>query len=204
MESQVAHAGPETRPHSADHAVPQRHVTPPDHSIAATSVPAGSNWQPLRPAIEQRPARRVVALGRRKTAGWLVCGGGLAVILSAFLPWVTVAGVVNVGIGAFALVIAALGGALAYLGGRILVERTSRKTTIFLWALAGLDLLIVIGLFASQSNINSSTGGWVQPGTGFYMALLGLIATLVGTIMVQTTLRPSAAVEDATERRSNV
>jgi len=142
------------------------------------------------------PVRRVVAIGRRKTAGWLVCGGGLGVALSAFLPWFTVIGLVNAGLGGAGILVAALGAGLAFLGARILMERTSRKTTIILWVLAALDLLIVIGLFSSKRSLDG-TGGLVTPAMGFYLALLGLIATVAGTVVMQTTVRPGAGDPEA-------
>jgi hypothetical protein len=149
----------------------------------------GTQPVPTTPVFERtpaiaRPPSRIVASGRRKTAGWLVCGGGLAVVVSAFLPWATVVGLISVGLGAYAIIVLALGGGLAFLGGRILVERTSRGTTIALWVLAGLALIAVIALFVGQSKINGSEG-LVQPGLGFYLALVGFSATLIGTILIQ-------------------
>jgi len=157
---------------------------------AEASVPS----EPDQPSGSSsiRSGGRVVAKGRRKTAGWLVCGGGLAVLLSAFLPWVTVVGFVSSGIGASSIVIAGLGGGLAYLASRVLLERTSRATTVLLWILAGLDVVIVLSLFAGLSNMGGADG-LVQPAVGFYTALLGFIATLVGTIMLQVTPRPKSS-----------
>jgi hypothetical protein len=135
------------------------------------------------------PARKITATGRRRTAGWLISGGGLAVLVSAFLPWVAIVGFVSAGIGVYAVPVVALGGGLAYLGSRILLERTSPATTIALWVLAGLDLLIVIALFAGLRQLHKGTAGLVQPAVGFYAALLGLLGTLAGTILLQTTVR---------------
>jgi hypothetical protein len=56
--------------------------------------------------------------------------------------------------------------------------------------LAGLDLLIVIALFTGLRQLHEGTAGLVQPAVGFYAALLGLLGTLAGTILLQTTVRP--------------
>jgi hypothetical protein len=160
-----------------------RRLSPPSNQGRGTP-PATTTPDVARTQAIQRPPSRILASGRRKWAGWLVCGGGLAVVVSAFLPWVTVVGFISVGLGAYAIIVLALGGALAVLGSRILLERTSRGTTIGLWVLACLDLIALIALFYGQSQINGS-GGLVQPGEGFYLALVGFLATLIGTIVIQ-------------------
>jgi hypothetical protein len=123
------------------------------------------------------------------------------VALSAFLPWVSLLGVASVHLsgGALVLVLAA-GAVLAYCGGRVLKDRTTRLLMIALWILAALDSLMVVFLFGAQRDITNSSEGLASPGVGLYVAIAGLIATVIGTTLLQTTRRriPLAAPRQRT------
>jgi hypothetical protein len=134
----------------------------------------------------------IIATGRKRSAGFSISGGGIAVALSAFLPWITVIGFVDVHLSGISIaIIFVLGGLLAYLGVRVLRDLASRAILIGLWVLAGIDVLTVIGLFYALDKIGSS--GEVAPGTGFYLALIGLIASIVGTVLLQLSTRRASA-----------
>src|SRR5262249_33581848 len=125
------------------------------------------------------PSNLIVATGRARTAGYLIGGGGLAVALSAFLPWVSGLGLASVHLsgGAVVLVLAA-GVLLAYFGARVLKDRATRILMIALWILAAVDSLMVVLLFLAQRNITDSSEGLASPGVGLYAAIAGLTATV--------------------------
>jgi hypothetical protein len=134
----------------------------------------------------------VRASGRTRKAGYWVGGGGVAVVLSAFLPWVSVDGIEDSHpAGGGVLLLLAIGGLFAYFGGRVLQNRMSKTVNVTLWVLAGVDVALSVGLFAAESRANTKGAGIISvaPATGFYVGLGGLIASVVGTVLVQTVRR---------------
>jgi hypothetical protein len=124
------------------------------------------------------------ATGKLRTAGHLVLGGGIGIAVSAFLPWVTVFGVFSVSLsGDEVLIVLIFGGASAFLGVRLLQDRANIATMIALWVLSAFDLLVSIGFFVSLSRDRTDVVG--HPAIGFYAALLGLLATIAGTAVMQ-------------------
>lgn len=155
-----------------------------------SAVP-GSNRQ--RPATGQQAPQFVVATGRARTAGWLVLGGGAALLLSAFLPWVSFLGIVGVHLpAAYFLAVGAVGALLAYFGIRALKDRVSHAIMKTLWVLAAIAAIVAVGVFVEGQNLASQSYGTVSPASGFYVGLLGLVATVAGTILLQTTRRAPA------------
>ena len=76
-----------------------------------------------------------------------------------------------------------LGGLLAYFGSRILQDRLSKAINIALWVLAGISAVMIVGLFAAESQLGDQGA---QPTTGFYLALAGFIASVEGTMLVHS------------------
>jgi hypothetical protein len=131
----------------------------------------------------------VRASGRTRNAGYWISGGGLAVLLSAFLPWASMDGIVaSHPTGGGVLMLLAIGGLFAYLGGRILQDRLSRNVNIALWVLSGVDIILTLALFATMSRVDSQGSG-VTPAIGFYVGIGGLVASVAGTVMARTVLR---------------
>lgn len=148
---------------------------------------------PISGTPEARPI--IVATGRRRRAGYFVCGGGGGIGISVLLPWVSVAGIASANLsGGGVVVLLALGAGLAYLGTRILKDRITKTTMIVLWVLAAIDLLLILILFAEVGRADGESGGLATPAAGFFIAVVGLIAATVGTIMVQTTRHGREAV----------
>jgi hypothetical protein len=138
----------------------------------------------------------VRAAGRTRKAGYWIGGGGVAVALSAFLPWVSIEGIdERHPAGGGVLLLLAIGGSLAYFGGRVLQNRVSKKVNIALWVLAGIDVLLSVALFAAESRTSAEGAGIISvaPAIGFYLGVGGLIASVVGTVLVQTVRRREAA-----------
>jgi len=159
----------------------QRDLIP--HAVACAYCGEGVTTSGTRDA---KPI--IVATGRRRKAGYYVCGGGGAIAISTLLPWVSVAGIASAnrsGGGVFMLL--ALGAGLIFLGARVLQDRMTKTKMIVLWVLAAIELLLVVGLFAAVGHADGESGGLATPAAGFYIAVAGLIAATAGTIMVQTT-----------------
>jgi hypothetical protein len=135
---------------------------------------------------------KVVATGRMRTAGFTLGGSGVLLILSAFVPWVSALGVLNANpTGGAIFVLLVLGGAISLLASRVLRDRATRLVRGFLWVLAAIDALAVFGFFMAMK-ATGQTAGIVQPAIGFYLALIALIGSIVGTVMLKTVKSPSA------------
>jgi hypothetical protein len=140
----------------------------------------------------------VVAGGRLRTAGWLVAAGGAAILLSAFLPWFNFLGLVSANLpAAYFFVFGASGAVVAYFGLRALKDRVTRPIMLTLWILSSVAALVAVGLFSAASDVQNQSFGTVSPSSGFYLGLLGLVTTVVGTIVLQTTRRGQAAIPGA-------
>ena len=136
------------------------------------------------------PTRFVIVTGRARTAGWLVLGGGAALLLSAFLPWFSFLGIVGAHLPAgYFLAFGAVGSLLAYFGIRALKDRVTHAIMRTLWVLAAIAAIVAVGVFAEGQNLASQSYGTVTPASGFYLGLLGLVSTVAGTILLQTTRR---------------
>ncbi len=167
------------------------------HELPATTavcahciVPAGISQ------FTGRMTGLVRASGRTRKAGYWICGGGSAVALSAFLPWVSIDDTDSSHLtGGGVVLLLAIGGLLAYFGGRVLQDRASRGVKIALWVLAGVDVLLSVGLFAGEARVHREAAGIVSvsPALGFYVGIGGLIASVVGAVLVQTVHRRAAA-----------
>ena len=157
---------------------------------------AGAGTAPPAPGSRERaPAPRQQATesgitGRARTAGWLLLGGGVAIVLSAILPWYTVLGIVSgqAPTGYF-LTVGAVGGLIAYFGIRALRDRVTRAIMIVLWVLAPIATYFAVALFIVGGQASNKSYGTVTLGSGFYAGLIGLVATVAGTIVLQTTRR---------------
>lgn len=148
---------------------------------------------------------KFAALGRLRMAGFTIGGGGLALVLSAFLPWVTALGVIDARPpGPGIVVILALGGTLMFLAARVLQDKATTVIRILLRLLAGLDTLVVIGFFAVVKAASRGVGGFLQatgivrPAIGFYLALIGLGSSIAGTILMQIAKQQTSAKLPAT------
>jgi uncharacterized membrane protein len=136
----------------------------------------------------------VRATGRTRKAGYWLFGGGIATILSAFFPWVSLDGMESTRpSGGGVVVLLAIGGLLAYFGSRVLQDRITKRASIALWILAAIDIVLCIALFAAASDVNKQVGGGIQPSSGFLIGIAGLIAGVVGTVLVHTVRRRKEA-----------
>ena len=127
------------------------------------------------------------ATGRTRKAGYWLLGGGIATALSALLPWVRLDGVDSTRpSGGGVVVLLAIGGLLAYFGSRVLQNRITKRASITLWILAAIDVVWVIALFAAVAHVNKQVGGGVQPAAGLLIGIAGLIAGVLGTVLVHT------------------
>jgi hypothetical protein len=155
----------------------------------AAAPGSGSQEQP---AAGQQAPQFVTVTGRARTAGWLVLGGGAAVLLSAFLPWFSFLGIVSAHLPAgYFLAFGAVGTVLAYFGVRALKDRVTHAIMTTLWVLAAIAAIVAVGVFAEGQHLASQSYGTLSPASGFYLGLLGLVATVAGTILLQTTRRSS-------------
>ena len=144
--------------------------------------------------IPSRVSDFIRATGRTRKAGYWIFGGGIATALSAFFPWVSLDGMDGTHpSGGGAVLLLALGGLLAYFGSRVLQDRVTKRASITLWILAAIDVLLVIGLFAAFGNVNKQVGGGAQPSSGFLIGIAGLIAGVLGTVLVHTVRRQKEA-----------
>ena len=144
----------------------------------------------------------VRATGRTRKAGYWICGAGVAVLLSAFLPWVSMDGMdASHPTGSAVLMLLAIGGLLTYFGSRILQDRLTKAINVTLWVIAGVDILLCVGVFAAAGQMNSEGGGYVsvQPAIGFYLGVAGFIAGVLGTVLVQNVRRKNAAIAQPAE-----
>jgi len=162
---------------------------PPGGIGTATPV---SGSQERRPATGAQVRQFVIVAGRARIAGWLVLGGGAALLLSAVLPWFTFLGFVGAHLPtAYFLAVGAVGALLAYFGIRALMDRATRAIMVTLWVLAAVSAFVAVGLFVSAKDLGNQTLGTVTPASGFYIGIIGLGATIAGTILLQTTRRSS-------------
>ena len=77
-----------------------------------------------RSQVEGWVSRFVQVAGRTRKAGYWLLGGGMAVVLSSFLPWASVDGVSNSHpTGAGLLVLLLIGGGYSYFATRVLQGR---------------------------------------------------------------------------------
>lgn len=130
----------------------------------------------------------VQAAGRTRKAGCWLLGGGVAVMLSAFMPWVSIDGVVSShpsGTGLFLLLV--IGAAYAYFGSRVLQNRVGPQTNVALWVVSGIDVLLSVGILVGAGQANREIPGLVSvsPSLGFFVGLAGLAAGVAGTAMLQ-------------------
>jgi hypothetical protein len=122
-----------------------------------------------------------------KRAGFVLAGCGGLVIVSAFLPWVSAFGITSGHLTGFGvLLFSAIGGALILLASTALAGRRPPKVVqVFLWIIAAVDALLVFAFFEVVSSVGGLSGGAVSPAIGFWVAMLGLAGSAVGTIMLQ-------------------
>jgi len=154
------------------------------------------------PKTSERASNFVRATGRTRKAGYWVCGGGIAVVLSAFLPWVSYDGTdASHPTGSGVLLLLGIGGMLAYFGTRVLSDRLTKSVNVALWVVAAVDVLFSAGIFAAASHLNNQGDGIVSvsPAIGLYVGIGGLIAGVVGTVLAQTVRHKRAAATQPAE-----
>jgi hypothetical protein len=112
---------------------------------------------------------------------WLLIGGAAAVALSAFLPWVSVGGLVSGSpTGGGILVFLGSGGGIAALAwptiqGQVL-SQGRRWGIVALVALVWLFVLIIWGALVSHSN------SFVSAGVGLFLCTIGAVAITIGIV----------------------
>jgi hypothetical protein len=140
-------------------------------------------------------------MNRFQQSAYSIGGGGLLLVLSAFLPWVAALGLGQARpVGTGKLMLLALGGTLALLAARVHRGKATTAVRVFLWLLSVVEVLAVLGFFAVLT-ISHGTGlvrRFVQPAIGFYVALFGLVGSLVGTVIMQTSQAKSGTSSSGT------
>jgi hypothetical protein len=125
--------------------------------------------------------------------------GGAAVVLSAFIPWVSASDNVILlhptPTGGAQADIAIFGAALVFVGVRILMDSARRWSQVVLWLLSVLGGISVAGIFSSLNDNSNFRGGTVQPAGGLFLAVGGVIAAVVGTLLFQTVRLPNKATQ---------
>lgn len=150
---------------------------------------AMNETQASTPKSTEQVSNFVRATGRTRKAGYWLTGSGAAALLSAFLPWGSDgSGDTLHPTGAGVPLVLAIGGLLAYFGIRVLQDRPVKKLNRVLWVIAGVNAIVCIGFLASAGQASSEAGGYVsiQPTIGFYLGVAGLVATVVGAVLVRT------------------
>ena len=140
----------------------------------------------------EHPEGFVRAEGRARKAGYWLSGAGVAVVLSAFLPWVSIEGEdASHPQGGGVLLLLVIAGLLGYFGIRVLQGRLSKAVTIALWVISAVDIVLSFAIFGAASKLNNEGGGIVSvsPAVGFYVGIGGLLAGVVGTVLAQTVRR---------------
>lgn len=146
----------------------------------------------------------VTATGRSRMAGVVLAAGGGALVLSSFLPWVSALGVVQARpAGSAVLVLLLAGTGTAFLGSLVLRSRASRAIRATLWTLSAIEALLVL-LFsealhaANEASIGGivSVSSVVRPAIGLYLAVVAVITTVVGTVLLQMSKAAGRAQRD--------
>jgi hypothetical protein len=142
----------------------------------------------------------VRATGWLRRGGVLVGAGGIGLALSSFLPWVNALGIAQArpSVGdVFVLLL--VGGGTVFLGTRLLENKATKAVRITLWVLSVIETLVVLAFYEAFHALNQATLGGVisvssvvKPAFGFYLAVLALVSTIVGTIMMQTAVSTEA------------
>jgi hypothetical protein len=157
----------------------------------------GSTEPQVSPTGEVSARRRVTAY----RAFYAACG---AVAVSITLPWVSVAGIINAspsGGEIFWLLLFAA--AYGYAGYRVKAERDTHAMLIGAWVLDAVLGFMVIAVFSAISNQGA---GIATPGGGVFLAGIGVIAGIVGTVNLRRVRRArvpiasAPAVESPTDR----
>jgi hypothetical protein len=118
---------------------------------------------------------------RARLATWLLVAGGVAVMVSTLLPWVGALGIISANLDTGAAVYLAVVGLIYIALG--LVALRGRRTAIIvtLWVINAVMAISVLSMFGSFS-VNGNDV--ISPGPGVYVSSLGVLAGLVGTIVL--------------------
>jgi hypothetical protein len=155
---------------------------------AAGAAPGGQPWRPAAQQLSQF----VVVTGLSRVAGWLVLGGGAALVLSTLLPWFSVLGLVSGHLSVqYVLAFLAVGVLLGYFGIRTLRDQVTHAVMITLWVLAGIAAFATLILFATGQYVGNASYGAVSLSSGFYIGILGFLAAVAGTIVLQAARKSS-------------
>ena len=100
--------------------------------------------------------------------------------------------------GGGVLMLLVIGGLLAFFGARIPQGRLSKAITITFVGDLVRRRSTELRLFASLSQLNNEGAGVVsvQPSVGLFVGLGGLVASVVGTVLAQTTRRTKVSVSE--------
>ena len=153
---------------------------------------------PETPQTRAHTPAFVRAEGRARKAGYWLSGAGVAVALSAFLPWVSIEGEdASHPQGGSVMLLLVIAGFLAYFGTRVLQGRLSKALTVALWVVSAVDVVLSLAIFSAASKLNNEGAGIVSvgPAVGFYVGIGGLLAGVVGTVLAQTVRRRHAVAQ---------
>ena len=131
-------------------------------------------------------------------SAWLLIAAGLAVGISVFQVWGTGYGF-DVGLGVFGVIIESLLAMLSlFLGVRLIYVRASMWVLALMWLLTVAEIVMVV----KEKNMigNTSLGYFSNVGTanlsfGFYLALIGMWATGVASLLTSIKKLESRYVE---------
>ncbi len=127
----------------------------------------------------------------RRIAGWLVIVGSVLFLTSVFRPWYENTGA-RVALGLFGYVIALLLGLLILaFGVRVLSRAMTAMSMVILWLLSATAVVVLIWFHhqgEEQAHVLRAFGYSVGLSSGFYFALAGVSAIVLGAIVMQATL----------------
>lgn len=128
-----------------------------------------------------------------RKAGFALGAGGVALVVSAFLPWISALDVAQARPSAGGvLLLLAVGAGTVLLGSKVLRNRSNKAIRATLWSLSAIETLIVLVFFEALHAANNasiggvvSVGSVVRPAIGIYMAAFAVVTTIAGTILLQ-------------------
>jgi hypothetical protein len=132
---------------------------------------------------------------RRLISSRIFIGAGVALLISLFLPWVSVLGLVGVGLsGGYVILVLLLAGVLAGEGYLVHNNRVDRRLFIAAWVVNGVMILAVYLIFHALS----PAAGIINPGSGLYVATVGVLVSVAATVQLhRSQIRPAVSAPPA-------
>lgn len=162
---------------ASEPAVASRRSSPSRTGSPSTPRDAPGSRRPLsgvQPTPEQRERRRVVSAR-------MFYGTAIALGASVFLPWASVLSLASVHPSGGAIVfLLVFTGLYAGTGYTVQTRRAGRALVVGAWVL---NALLVINVFAVFNAVGQGDG-MVSPAAGLYVATIGAVAAICGTVQL--------------------